>query len=440
MDITAILEWDEKQVAKWLSEQGFNEITQTFLENDINGELLLDLNFEYLKELGIKDEEQRSQLLAKINILKLGPEDPTENHNESHPEKQGSLVDSSIPIPIQKVETHERADSQTSLQSKEPDSQNNSEIQIAEIPSKPLPTELQIPNSSSPSQPLQLSPNKPKPERPPRPTKSLIKQKESEIHQQLSVLNDGGLESRSSSDSGSEPRSPPSAEKVAQTQPPQSPPSSEKAVQSQPPQSPPSAEKVAQTQPQTPPSIEKFVQHNNNNETATALLSASPLFPKTEAEAEYTGENVKETKINIPEENAKMAENLKATVRLNFLNLPPPPSLPKQDVVSAELAKILSEETEKRKSVHPGAVLSDSDGSDIDEVVEIPETHLNEGRIGTNRPIQRMSAASVSAGISVSDEARVLQDIAPTASSMKAMAVISYSKNRHDKEFFLKNN
>jgi len=326
------------------------------------------------------------------------------------------------------------------LQSKEPDSQNNSEIQIAEIPSKPLPTELQIPNSSSPSQPLQLSPNKPKPERPPRPTKSLIKQKESEIHQQLSVLNDGGLESRSSSDSGSEPRSPPSAEKVAQTQPPQSPPSSEKAVQSQPPQSPPSAEKVAQTQPQTPPSIEKFVQHNNNNETATALLSASPLFPKTEAEAESTGENVKETKINIPEENAKMAENLKATVRLNFLNLPPPPSLPKQDVVSAELAKILSEETEKRKSVHPGAVLSDSDGSDIDEVVEIPETHLNEGRIGTNRPIQRMSAASVSAGISVSDEARVLQDIAPTASSMKAMAVISYSKNRHDKEFFLKNN
>ncbi|CAG8474119.1 3470_t:CDS:10 [Diversispora eburnea] len=64
------LNWDVRKVCSWLEEKGFkNEITN-FIENDITGDVLLQLDLYTLKELNINSFGKRMHIMNAINELK----------------------------------------------------------------------------------------------------------------------------------------------------------------------------------------------------------------------------------------------------------------------------------------------------------------------------------------------------------------------------------
>ncbi|ORX92471.1 Pkinase-domain-containing protein [Basidiobolus meristosporus CBS 931.73] len=62
--------WTESQVAEWLHDNNLGQYKQIFSENDINGEALLDLSHETLKELHINTVGERVRILTAIRGLK----------------------------------------------------------------------------------------------------------------------------------------------------------------------------------------------------------------------------------------------------------------------------------------------------------------------------------------------------------------------------------
>ena len=62
--------WDANQVKKFLEENGFQDVSETFLANDIDGPTFLHLDRESLQLMGITNALQQSRLLGKIATLR----------------------------------------------------------------------------------------------------------------------------------------------------------------------------------------------------------------------------------------------------------------------------------------------------------------------------------------------------------------------------------
>ena len=58
-----------EEVGKWLREIGLAEYSESFEENEIVGEHLLDLSKDELKELGIKKIGHQKKFQAKLSSL-----------------------------------------------------------------------------------------------------------------------------------------------------------------------------------------------------------------------------------------------------------------------------------------------------------------------------------------------------------------------------------
>ncbi|KAI8925135.1 sterile alpha motif/pointed domain-containing protein, partial [Entophlyctis helioformis] len=58
--------WDERRVAAWLAEIGFESYQAAFIENKITGEVLRELNYTYLRDIGVKIVGDRARILQAI--------------------------------------------------------------------------------------------------------------------------------------------------------------------------------------------------------------------------------------------------------------------------------------------------------------------------------------------------------------------------------------
>ncbi|PKY39754.1 Pkinase-domain-containing protein [Rhizophagus irregularis] len=65
----SVRQWKLEQVSYWLQENNFKEYQKIFAENDINGDVLLELDHEILKELKIKSIGERIRILLAVKSL-----------------------------------------------------------------------------------------------------------------------------------------------------------------------------------------------------------------------------------------------------------------------------------------------------------------------------------------------------------------------------------
>lgn len=71
LDETQVRNWSPHQVANWMSEAGFEAtIVEKFLLHDIYGSVLLDLQFEDLKEIDIESYGKRRKVMSSIQHLR----------------------------------------------------------------------------------------------------------------------------------------------------------------------------------------------------------------------------------------------------------------------------------------------------------------------------------------------------------------------------------
>ncbi|KAJ9654280.1 hypothetical protein H2198_006680 [Neophaeococcomyces mojaviensis] len=88
---TQVRSWSPRQVADWMAEAGFEPaVVEKFLIHDIYGSVLLDLQFEDLKEIDISSFGKRRQVMSTIQLLRsssmISAETPAPIN--SSPEKQ----------------------------------------------------------------------------------------------------------------------------------------------------------------------------------------------------------------------------------------------------------------------------------------------------------------------------------------------------------------
>ncbi|KAK5076321.1 hypothetical protein LTR64_006200 [Lithohypha guttulata] len=89
LDETQVRNWSPQQVANWMSEAGFeSSVVEKFLIHDIYGSVLLDLQFEDLKEIDIESFGKRRRVMSSIQHLR--------NSSMVHPEDQLPLTASPI--------------------------------------------------------------------------------------------------------------------------------------------------------------------------------------------------------------------------------------------------------------------------------------------------------------------------------------------------------
>lgn len=86
LDTTNLAQWSAEQVAQWMLDAGVElHFAETFVENDINGAILITLKFEDLKELGIASFGVRTKIweeVAKMKDIRAAspaPETPIED-------------------------------------------------------------------------------------------------------------------------------------------------------------------------------------------------------------------------------------------------------------------------------------------------------------------------------------------------------------------------
>lgn len=71
LDETQLQNWSPLEVASWMADSGFEEsVVDKFLSHDISGQILLDLQFEDLKELDIRSFGKRHRLMSSIQALR----------------------------------------------------------------------------------------------------------------------------------------------------------------------------------------------------------------------------------------------------------------------------------------------------------------------------------------------------------------------------------
>jgi hypothetical protein len=80
----AFREWDTARVLQWLESNNFGEYKESFSKHQITGDLLPDLNYTTLKEIGVLIVGDRARIMQAIK--KLQPKPPSKPHRS----KQGS--------------------------------------------------------------------------------------------------------------------------------------------------------------------------------------------------------------------------------------------------------------------------------------------------------------------------------------------------------------
>src|SRR5271154_6597262 len=71
LDETQVRDWTPHQVANWMREAGFEtSVVDKFVKHDISGAVLLDLQFEDLKELDITSYGKRHRVMSSIQHLR----------------------------------------------------------------------------------------------------------------------------------------------------------------------------------------------------------------------------------------------------------------------------------------------------------------------------------------------------------------------------------
>ncbi|KAJ2077606.1 ATP binding [Coemansia sp. RSA 988] len=65
-----VQQWNEERVCQWVREQGFGKYEEIFRENQVNGEALVELNYNLLKELSVRTVGERVRLNLAIRRLR----------------------------------------------------------------------------------------------------------------------------------------------------------------------------------------------------------------------------------------------------------------------------------------------------------------------------------------------------------------------------------
>ena len=68
--VKAVELWDVEDVCDWLKEIGLEKHLETFRENEIAGEHLVDMTKDDLKELGVKQFGHRVAITSKLQRLR----------------------------------------------------------------------------------------------------------------------------------------------------------------------------------------------------------------------------------------------------------------------------------------------------------------------------------------------------------------------------------
>ena len=115
-----IKSWTDSDVARWLSENKAGHLANIFKTNDIRGDVILDLNQESLKEMGIKSVGERIRVLSAVKVLRqrnslylmskstlsLATDDLPKSRDNSPTQKtatNGRRLESARPAPLQLV-------------------------------------------------------------------------------------------------------------------------------------------------------------------------------------------------------------------------------------------------------------------------------------------------------------------------------------------------
>ncbi|KAJ2801141.1 ATP binding [Coemansia guatemalensis] len=65
-----VQQWSEERVCQWVREEGFGKYEEAFRENQVNGEALVELNYNLLKELSVRTVGERVRLNLAIRRLR----------------------------------------------------------------------------------------------------------------------------------------------------------------------------------------------------------------------------------------------------------------------------------------------------------------------------------------------------------------------------------
>ncbi|KAI9007500.1 hypothetical protein CLU79DRAFT_778253 [Phycomyces nitens] len=95
-------DWTVDQVAAWLSSVGLQSVTDNFVDQEITGDILIDLDVDALKELGISTFGKRHKVMHAITGLKKDQQDikieaPSNNQPSTTPEAIHSI--GTMPLP-----------------------------------------------------------------------------------------------------------------------------------------------------------------------------------------------------------------------------------------------------------------------------------------------------------------------------------------------------
>ncbi|KAI9199620.1 uncharacterized protein BJ171DRAFT_518092 [Polychytrium aggregatum] len=63
-------DWSVTEVSQWLSATGLEDLSQSFRDHDINGEVLSELSHDILKDMGISSSGKRLKILKLVNDMK----------------------------------------------------------------------------------------------------------------------------------------------------------------------------------------------------------------------------------------------------------------------------------------------------------------------------------------------------------------------------------
>ena len=98
LDEGQVRSWTPRQVAEWMQDAGFeSSVVEKFLTHDISGVVLLDLQFEDLKELDITSFGKRHRVMSSIQHLRNSSMLSRENSLSASPSKRGRLQQDSNP-------------------------------------------------------------------------------------------------------------------------------------------------------------------------------------------------------------------------------------------------------------------------------------------------------------------------------------------------------
>ncbi|KAK9359973.1 hypothetical protein V1504DRAFT_183179 [Lipomyces starkeyi] len=103
-----IVGWDVQEVGNWLEQIGLWQYHDSFVENDITGEVLIHLDHDFLKDLGVSSIGHRLQILRAVYNIKIAQDIPIE---------AGQFIP--LSLSEQEVADHETVDVQRLMKSLE---------------------------------------------------------------------------------------------------------------------------------------------------------------------------------------------------------------------------------------------------------------------------------------------------------------------------------